>query len=433
MSLIAVGVSHRSAPVPLLERIALANESVVKLLTDLTDNSTVDEALVLSTCNRVEVYVEADKFHPAVDLVTERLARHTGVAHDELVQHLYVHYEDRAVQHLFSVTSGLDSMVVGEGQILGQVRTALRVAQHEGTLGRTLNDLTQNALRVGKRAHSETGIDQAGASLVSVGLSLAEKSLGGMAGRTAVVIGAGSMGALAATSLRRAGADIVVLNRTLEHAQRLAESLEGHALPLEPLAEAIAQADLVVSCTGAMGHVVHASVVEEVQRKREAKPLVLLDLALPRDIDPSVLGQPGVSLIDLQDLNALLQDGAFEQDIEGVRRIVTSEVESYLDDRHAARVEPTVVALRGLAAQIVDSEMRWYSARHSELTPEQRSDAEHLLRRVVDKLLHAPTVRVKELAAEPDGDAYAEALHRLFDLDLRTVEALRTPDLEEGV
>jgi glutamyl-tRNA reductase len=432
MSLIALGVSHRTAPVVLLERMTLPGEPLAKLLTDLVDNSTIDEALVLSTCNRIEIYVEAEMFHPAVDLITDRLTRHTGVPSDELVPHLYVHYEDRAVQHLFSVTSGLDSMVIGEGQILGQVRTALRIAQDEGTLGRVLNDLTQNALRVGKRAHSETGIDRAAPSLVSVGLALAEQSLDGLTGRAAVVVGAGSMGALAATSLHNAGARVTLLNRTPESAQRLATTLGARALPLASLGDALTSADLVVSCTGAIGHVIDTDVVAAAQQTRAGRPLVLLDLAMPRDIDSAVLGLPGVRLIDLEQMNSLLQDGAFEQDVEGARRIVATEVNTFLDARHSARVEPTVVALRGLAAQIVEREMQWYAARNPDLTSKERADIEHLVRRVVDKLLHAPTVRVKELASEPDGEAYAEALHRLFDLDLRTVDALRTPDLEDG-
>ncbi|MEO8328797.1 MAG: glutamyl-tRNA reductase, partial [Candidatus Nanopelagicales bacterium] len=375
----------------------------------------------------------AEKFHPAVDAVTERLSRHTGVGHDELVPHLYVHYEDRAIQHLFAVTSGLDSMVIGEGQILGQVRAAVRNAQSEGTLGRALNDLTQNALRVGKRAHSETGIDKAGASLVSVGLAIADKSLSGLEGKRAVVVGAGSMASLAAASVQRLGMDVVVVNRTPDRAERLATSVQGSAMAIGELSTALGDSQLVVSCTGAMGYVVDAAVVDEAQRRRAHEPVVMLDLALPRDIDPAVLGVGGVTLIDLDDLGALLQDGSYEQDVEEVRRIVSSEVESYLDARHTARVAPTVVALRSLAAEIVARELDWFATRRPDVMAVDRVDIEQLVRRVVDKLLHSPTVRVKELAAEPDGDAYAEALHRLFDLDLRTVEALRTPEPEEGV
>jgi len=427
-----MGVSHRTAPVPMLERLSLPADAVDKLMRDVTDAAAVAESMVLATCNRIELYVEADQFHPAVDAVTERLSRHTGVGHEELVPHLYVHYEDRAVQHAFAVAAGLDSMVVGESQILGQVRGAFRSAQAAGTVGRSLNELVQNALRVGKRAHAETGIDAAGASLVAVGLQLAARSLEGLSGRTAVVVGAGSMASLAAQSLQRLGVAVTVVNRTPERASRLAEQVDGRAAAFAELAAEVAGADLLVACTGALGHVVPADVVRRAQQQRHARPLVLLDLALPRDIDPEVLGVPGVTLVDLEDLGDVLSDGEYEQDVDGVRRIVADEVEAFLDARHTDRVAPTVVALRGRAREIVDAELAWFDAHRGVLDEQSRADVEQLVQRVVDKLLHAPTVRVKELAAGPDGDAYAEALHRLFDLDLRTVEALRTPDLEDG-
>src|SRR5215218_1318021 len=220
MSLIAMGVSYRTASVSMLERLTLPADAQVKLLHELTENVSIDEAMVVGTCNRVEVYVEADKFHPAVDATTEALSRATGVDSDGLVPHLYVHYEDRAVQHLFALASGLDSMVIGEAQILGQVRQSLRTAQDEGTVSRELNDLVQTALRVGKRAHTETGIDRAGASLVSVGLELAGRSLEGLDGRHALVIGAGSMASLAATTAAKLGMSLTITNRTNERADR---------------------------------------------------------------------------------------------------------------------------------------------------------------------------------------------------------------------
>lgn len=436
MSLIAIGVSHRTAPVPMLERLTMPSDGQAKLLHDLTEATSIDEAMVVATCNRVELYVEADKFHPAVDASTEALARATGVAADELIPHLYVHYEDRAVQHLFSVASGLDSMVVGESQILGQVRQSLRVAQDEGTLGRELNDLVQTALRVGKRAHTETGIDRAGASLVSVGLELASRSMDGLDGKRLLVVGAGSMASLAASSAARLGMQVTVANRTRGRAEQLAASVGGRPVDMGSVGESVAHADLVVSCTGALGHVIAADVVATARALTGNDPVVLLDLAMPRDIDPEVLGVPGVTLIDLEDLGDLLADGSYELDVEGVRRIVGSEVQNYLGARVAEKVAPTVVALRAMASEVVASELDWFTTRRPDLSDADRADVEHLLRRVVDKLMHAPTVRVKELAAEPDGEAYAEALHRLFDLDLRTVEALRmpgaAPDREEG-
>lgn len=432
MSLIALGVSHRTAPVPMLERLTLPADAQSKLLHVLSEHPSISEVMVVATCNRIEVYVEAEQFHPALDAATDELARTTGVGTDELVGHLYVHYEDRAVQHLFAVSSGLDSMVVGEAQILGQVRQALRSAQDEGTLGRELNDLVQSALRVGKRAHSETGIDQAGASLVSVGLDLAARSLDGLAGRSLLVVGAGSMAALAATTASRAGMHLTVANRTPARAEQLAERVDGGVASFGELEGAIAGADLVVSCTGALGHVVPADLVARARSRADHAPIVMLDLAMPRDIDPEVLGVHGVTLIDLDDLGDLLGDGQYEQDVEGVRRIVGAEVQNYLSQRVSERVAPTVVALRSMASDVVAAELEWFATRRPDLAEADRADIEHLVRRVVDKLMHAPTVRVKELATEPDGEAYAEALHRLFDLDLRTVEALRTPTGQEG-
>ena len=431
MSLIAVGVSHRTATVPMLERVALPSDAVPKVLTDLDDSPQIAESMVLSTCNRIEVYVEAARFHAAVDAVTDALSRATGVDHEELVPHLYVHFEDRAVQHLFSVTSGLDSMVVGEAQILGQVRQALRVAQEQGSTGRALNELVQTALRVGKRAHTETGIDAAGASLVAVGLDLAAGSLGGLTGRTAVVIGAGSMASLSAQSLQRAGARVVVLNRTQARAQKLAAVVGGRAGGLDDLAPALVEADLLVACTGALGHVVPAGLVAHAQSEREGRPMVLLDLALPRDVDPAVLGVHGVTLVDLEDLGSVLDDADVDLDVDAARQIVAEEVELFLDERHSARVEPTVVALRGRAAEIVAAELGRLDGRQPDLDARVRADIEQAVRRVVDKLLHAPTVRVKELAGGPEGDVYAQALRRLFDLDPRTVAAVETPELPE--
>jgi len=432
MSLLVVGVSHRTAPVPVLEQVALTGDAVDKLLADVAGSPAVAEALVVSTCNRVEVYVESSKFHPAVDAVTDQLLRHTGVAAEQLKAHLYVHYEDRAVSHLFAMTAGLDSMVVGEAQILGQVRGALKTAQQNGTAGRVLNDVVQTALRVGKRAHTETGIDAAGASLVAVALQLADRSLEGLSGRRALVVGAGAMASLAATSLQRLGVEIVVANRTPDRAQRLAESLGGEAVSLDALVDALTGVDLAIACTGALGHLITESQVAAAQQARGQAPMMLIDLALPRDIDPAVLGIHGVTLIDLEDLGELLSDAAYEHDVEGVRRIVAHEVETYLDARHADRVTPTVVALRSRASEIVSGELDRFDARQAVLDPTLRADVELLVNRIVDKLLHAPTVRVRELAGEPDGDTYADALHRLFDLDPRVVEAVVKPDPDEG-
>src|SRR5690349_19524382 len=261
MSLLAVGVSHQTAPVALLEQFAMADDDRVKALHELVESDHVSEALVLATCNRVEVFAEVEKFHGGVADVSRVLARQAGATVEDLSPYVTVHYEDQAVAHLFSVAAGLDSMVVGETQVLGQLRAAYALAQDEGTVGRALHPVAQRALRVGKRVHSATGIDRAGASLVSVALEHAEPRGGSLAGRPVLAAGAGSMGARAATPLARRGAAGTVARRTPAHAQRLAAAVEGRATTLDRLGEEIAATDLLVTCTGASGVVVAAEPV----------------------------------------------------------------------------------------------------------------------------------------------------------------------------
>ncbi|ETK34494.1 glutamyl-tRNA reductase [Microbispora sp. ATCC PTA-5024] len=435
MSILVVGLSHRTTPVALLERVTVSGDALVKLLHDVQQDENVAESLVISTCNRVEIYADVDRFHGGVTAVIGLLSAHSGLPQEQLARHLYVHYQDRAVQHLFTVACGLDSMVVGEGQILGQIRAALRLAQNEGTAGTALNELTQHALRAGKRAHADTGIDRAGASLVGVGLTLAERVLGPVAGRRALVVGAGSMSSLSAATLARAGVtDIVIANRTHERAVRLAESVGGRAVELSEVPAELAGADLVVSCVGAGVRTITPEMVEAATRDREA-PLFLLDLALPHDIEPSVRVLPGVTLVDLESmqqagLGADVEDGGRAEAIEQVRRIVAEEVTAYLEAERAALVTPTVIALRSKAAGVVEAEMGRLMSRLPELDGRMRDEITQTVRRVVDKLLHEPTVRVKRLAAAPGGDQYAEALRELFGLDPKAPDAVSRLEVE---
>jgi len=432
VSVLVVGLSHRTAPVDLLERVTLTADAAAKLLDDLAAGEHVGEAMVLSTCNRVEVYVDADKFHAGLAQTSELLARVAGVGLDALTPHLYVHYEDRAVAHLFAVACGLDSMVVGESQILGQVRAALRLAQDAGTAGRTLGALAQQALRVGKRARTETGIDRAGRSLVTAGVDQALRVLGPVTGSTAVVVGAGAMSSLAVTVLAEAGVGaVVVANRTLAHAQRLAAAVGGTAVPLAELPSALQTADLVISCTGAVGHVVSTELVADACEGRPARPLVVLDLALPRDVEPGVRDLAGVTVIDLERLAETLESSEHAADVAATRAIVAAEVKAFLGWQRGASVAPTVVALRGMADAVVQAELSRLTARLPGLDPRARAEIERSVQRVVDKVLHAPTVRVKQLAGEPGGQSYADALRRLFDLDLATVEAVTRADIAE--
>ncbi|MFE9443394.1 glutamyl-tRNA reductase [Streptomyces sp. NPDC006602] len=575
MSLLVVGLSHRSAPVSVLERAALNADAQIKLLQDTVAAEPATEAAVLATCNRIELYADVDKFHAGVAELSTLLAQHSGVGLEELTPYLYVHYEDRAVHHLFSVACGLDSMVVGEGQILGQIKDSLAKAQDVHSAGRLLNDLFQQALRVGKRAHSETGIDRAGQSLVTFGL---EQLAAGAdverwtRGKKALVIGAGSMSSLAAATLARAGvAEIVVANRTPDRAERLARILmEGddtdvlaRAVPMESVPVELARADLAVSCTGATGLVLTAEAVaaavegrtgeavadsgtvspssppapsdgdgrtavaaagrgelpptslgaedgcpldlpavqqatagfsvlgeaavagmaaadleqhaawvdngvtrqqssatagavtvldpaEEadaiaalaaaaaavgrVPERRRPEPvaeiprpepaLFLLDLAMPRDIDAAVHRLVGVRLVDIESLADASADAPMAADVDQVRRIVADEVAAFGAALRAAHITPTVVALRTMAADVVANEIARLDGRLPGLDDKHRAEITQTVKRVVDKLLHAPTVRVKQLAAEPGGAGYADALRTLFDLDPETVAAV---------
>ncbi|WP_420034173.1 glutamyl-tRNA reductase [Streptomyces sp. cg28] len=529
MSLLVVGLSHRSAPVSVLERAALHADTQAKLLQDTLAAEPAAEAAVLATCNRIELYADVDKFHAGVAELSTLLAQHSGVGLDELTPYLYVHYEDRAVHHLFSVACGLDSMVVGEGQILGQIKDTLARAQELHSAGKLLNDLFQQALRVGKRAHSETGIDRAGQSLVTFGLeqlALARPVEDWAAGKRALVIGAGSMSSLAAATLARAGvAEVVVANRTAERADRLVEILrEGgaaaRAVAMSAVADELTRADVAISCTGATGLVLTADAVRaavagrtptagaevpapatsgsgkagpdacpvevvrggfsvegeaavagfdaaeleqhgawvdnapgrrtqapeaseadaiaalaavgrvpEMRRERTPGPvrdvaLALLDLAMPRDIDAAAHRIDGVRLVDIESLADASADAPMAADVDQVRALVAEEVTAFGAAQRAATITPTVIALRTMAADVVASEIARLDGRLPGLDGKQRAEITQTVRRVVDKLLHAPTVRVKQLAAEPGGAGYADALRTLFDLDQETVDSV---------
>jgi glutamyl-tRNA reductase len=455
---LVVGLSHKSAPVAVLERAAVSGDTLTKLLRDVVHAEPVAEAFVVSTCNRVEVYAEVDRFHAGVTAICELLARHCDVPSHELTQYLYVHYEDRAVSHLLAVAAGLDSMVVGEDQILGQVRSAVKMAAEHGTAGRVLGELGRLALRTGKRARAETAIGRTGPSLLSVAIELAAARLGplspgadALTGRDVLIVGAGSMSALAATSAARTGAaSIAVANRTRQHAERLATSLStvstaaaATAIGLHDLPAVLAAADVVISCTGAAGQVITADMVSAALTARKAAgtapsnvrgALVIMDLAMPRDVEPAVAGLPGVVLIGMDQLSEHAS-AVRDDDVAAVRAILEAELAGYQSAMDAARVAPTVVALRAKAANVVDAELARLAGRLSAdgLSGHALDEIAQTVRRVVDKLLHAPTVRVKELAGSPGGEEYAAALRVLFDLDPRAVEAVtRAAPEQEG-
>jgi glutamyl-tRNA reductase len=427
MSVLVVGLSHNSAPVSMLEAVAVDHDELHKLITDVSHAEHVAEATIIATCNRLEIYTEVDRFHGSVEALSRMLIDKAGGDVEAMLPHLYVHYDDGAVSHLFKVAAGLDSMAVGEGQILGQTRAALQLGQEVGTVGPALNSLFQQALRVGKRTRAETDIDRAAPSLVTAALARAEQHLGPVAGKRVVVLGAGAMAGLATATVSRLGAgEIVVVNRTPERAERLAAEYGGRPAGLPELAAEVAAADVVLACAGARG----VLITPEMVAARDGRPVALIDLALPHDIALEAAEVPGVVLIDLATLAEELHRSEAGQEVEAVRAIVGQEVTAFLAARRQASVTPTVVALRSMATSVVDAELARLDGRLPGLDEATRAEIRQAVRRVADKLLHEPTVRVKELASD-SAVSYERALAELFALDPEAVTAVTRPGLDK--
>jgi glutamyl-tRNA reductase len=431
MSVLLFGVSYHTAPVSVLERLSVDEAGQARIVDRVVRSPLISEAVMLSTCNRVEVYAVVQAFHGGWSVIAAALAEHSDMSLDELTRHAYVRYAESAVEHLFSVAGGLDSAVVGEPQVLGQLRRAYMLADSTHTVGSVLHELTQRALSVGKKVHSDTGIDAAGASVVSIALGMAEAKLGQLTGCRAAIVGAGAMGALAAKRLVDAGADrIEVASRSLRRASRLAEKIRDQgvaagAAALDEVSRVLAKADVVVCCTGAMHPVVTVADLRRALNARSGqRPLVICDLGVPRDVEPAAGALAGVWVVDMDAVQREPSARATGADTRAARDIVAAEVSGYLADQRAAEVTPTVSALRRRAAEVIDSELRHLERRELGLDEAQRDEVARTVRRVVCKLLHAPTVRVKQLASAPGGDSYAQALRELFELDPQAVDAV---------
>lgn len=423
MTTIVIGLSHRTTPIALLEQATLDETGRDRLLGTLRTSEQLHESMLLDTCNRIEVYADAATFHGAVTDIGEAMAEATGLPLATLREHLYVHFSDRAVSHLFAVAAGLESMAVGESQILGQLRESLRVGRFGGQVGGHLDGLVQQALRVGKRAHAETDIDTVSRSLVERGVGLAEPHVGPLAGLDVLVVGAGAMSSLAAHTISRAGChSLTVINRTTEAAERLAATVGSRARTWAELPDAIAEADLVISCTGSLGHVIDVNAVRSGDR-----PQAFIDLALPRDIDPDLARTPQVLLISLEDLGD--GQGAEPDQVSAVRALVAAEVEDFRVSQRAAAVAPTVALLRAQANEVMTLELDRLRQRAPGLSEDDAAQVQLTVHRVVEKLLHTPTVRIKELAGE--GQDYTGAVRALFDLDPAHPTAVVQPPADQ--
>ncbi len=414
MAILALGVSHRHATVELLERLAFTDDDLAKAYRRAADDPAVEGAVILSTCNRVEVFGDVPSYHAGFQALKRLLCETREIDPDEIAEPLYSHYELEAAEHAFSVDAGLDSMVLGEPQVHSQVRDALRHAESEGAAGRALADLFHAAARAGRRVRAETSVGAAPDAFVAAGADLAEEAIGSLRGRHAVVVGAGQMPALAVRHLRGRGVGTVrILNRSLERARALAARTNAEPGELAELPNSIADADLLVSATGAAGVVVQASVLAN-----RARPLFVLDLAVPRDVEPSARDLPNVTLVDLEGLRATLAVRAAETaaDIERAHAIVAEEVRRFASRRRAERLAPLIRALSERGDRAVAAELRRFRSELGGMTTEQRQTVEALARGIVAKLLHEPIVRLKDAPAAQQ-DRHATLLAELFGID----------------
>jgi glutamyl-tRNA reductase len=435
MTLLAIGLTHHSAPLQLLDELAVDAAGAAELAAAAVRSAAVSEAMVLATCNRLEVLADVSAFHASSQDLADALAKAVRLERRDLLPHLHMSYGEQAARHLFEVTAGLDSLVVGEQQIVGQVRGALAAAQDAGTAARRLNAVTQAALRAAKRVHTETGIDRQGTSVVSVGLDLAAETVGLPWPQVrAVVVGAGAMSSLAVASLAQRGvADVTVVNRTAARANALAQSFGVRHGDLSDIALLAAASDLVVTCTGSTDLLLRAAEVQAArQAAAAARPLVVLDLAMPHDSDPGLSALPQVARFTIADLAGRPEAAASTADLTAARAILAEELGGHLQDEARRRLDPLVVSLRARAGQHVESEADRIRMRLPHLSPTDHEEIERALRRAVNALLHVPTVRVRELAAEPDGRRFADALHSLFDLPSDVMESLGTGEQQES-
>ena len=419
MSVVVIGLNHKSAPIGVLEAMTVADADLDKALHDLQSRPNVSEAALLSTCNRVEVYVLAERFHGAYDDVRQFLCDLSHMPPENFSDSLYVHYDLDCARHLFEVTSGLDSAVVGESEIVGQVRHAWHTATEAGSTGTALNLLFRHALEVGKRARTETSIGRHIASVSTAAVAMAAAELGSLEGRSILVLGAGDMAHGMVRALADSGvADVAVANRTWERSQELAAQVGGRAVPLDDLTAELAGVDLLLTGTGATDLMLAHTDLASLMAGRPDRPLMVVDVAVPRDVDPAAADIDGITLRDMDDLREFAELGmaARRGEIALVRDVVNAEVDRYGAVSSAREVAPLVGSLRERAEQIRLAELARVASRLSELDERQRDAVEALTRGIVGKLLHEPTVGLKEAAGTPRGERLAESLRHLFDL-----------------
>jgi glutamyl-tRNA reductase len=415
VSVVVVGLNHRHASLEQLERLAVSPEQAPKALLSLTQRAHVSEGVVLSTCNRVEVYALVHRFHGGVADVRAFLCEWGGFAPEDLDGLTYEYHDERAAAHLFSVACGLDSVVVGERQVARQVKQALLTAREEHACGSRLGMVFERALRVARRVRTGTGLDHAASSMLDAGLDAAHAHLGTLEDRTVLLVGAGKIGAMAAREIGSTTRSLLVTNRTMERAERLAVH-GARPLPLDELGRGLAAADLVISSTASRDPLITREVLEPAMAGRAARPLVLVDLAVPRDVEGDCREVAGVLVLDVDSVSSTVTSAPAADELARARSIVAEEVAALTAWQRARPVEPTIAALRRRAEQIRSDEAARLSARLSSLDDAQRAAVEQLTRGIVNTLLHEPTVRLKASSGD-DATWQAEVVRHLFDLD----------------
>ena len=419
MSIVVFGVNHRTGPLALLERVTIADDAIAKTVHGLMSRPNIREVVVLSTCNRTEVYAVAEKFHGAYGDLRDFFCDLGGFSADELIPHVYSQHDDAAISHLFEVASGLDSAVLGESEILGQVRIAWERSQREGGALSTLNLLFRHAIETGKRARTETSIGRHTASVSHAAVDMARESLGAIDGMTVLVVGAGDMGEGVTVALADSGVGgVFETNRTIAKAQALADRVNGSVTEFYRLAETLGEADVVVTCTGAGSTVIDADMVKKAMAQRANRPLFIVDIAVPRDVDSDVAHVDGVTLLDLDNLRDWAARGQAQRATEAlaVRDIIGQEIERFNMETTARQAAPLVAQLHERAEAVRAAEIDRQFKKLSSLTPEQQEAVDAVTKGIVAKLLHDMSVRLKDDAGTPRGERNSAAVRDLFDL-----------------
>ncbi|NJN93277.1 MAG: glutamyl-tRNA reductase [Anaerolineales bacterium] len=442
MKILLIGLSHKTAPVEVREKLAFTHTMLRSALTHFDHThpqahlEDVREGVILSTCNRLEVYALVRNPEVAEQAIVDFLGRACSVSPNLFRQHLYINHDEMATRHLFRVAAGLDSMVLGEPQILGQITEAYEAALSQGAAGTVLSALFRAAIHTGKRARTETAISVNPASISSVAAALANQLLGDLSERQVLLIGAGEMGAIAVRALQRRGVKkVVVANRTYKNAEQLAKAWDGQAITFQQLPEALAAADIVISSTGAPHTILNRELLEPAMAERPARPLFMIDIAVPRDIDPNVTELPHVHLCDIDDLQSQAADNVREraEEIPHVEAIVANELAGFLDWLASLDVVSTITDLRRQIEELRQRELERLFHR-LDLSEHERELIATMSHRLVNKILHEPTLRLKQESANGNGAIYISTMRQLFLLDethsqLKTEEARLKPEV----